>query len=234
MIDNERVLAIILGRAGSKGLRGKNSLVLSGRPMIAHTIAHAQSASTVDRIVVSTDGRTIAEAARQCGVEVILRPAELASDTATVDAAARHAIETSGDDASIIVILYANVPIRPPTLIDRAVALLHNTAADSVQSYCATGKNHPWWMCRMGEEGRMAPFDDHRVYRRQDLPALFMPDGGIIAVRRQSLFTIDPEHPHAFLGKDRRGIETQPGEVIDIDTPLDLRVAEAILVCAVH
>jgi hypothetical protein len=35
--------------------------------------------------------------------------------------------------------------------------------------------------------------------------------------------------PHAFFGCDRRGIETREGEVIDVDTALDLAVAEAIL-----
>jgi hypothetical protein len=56
-----------------------------------------------------------------------------------------------------------------------------------------------------------------------------MPDGGVIAVRRASLFDVREGEPHAFFGRDRRGIETQEGEVVDVDSELDLVVAEAIL-----
>src|SRR3954464_1808314 len=90
-IGAPQVLAIIIGRAGSKGLPGKNALMLAGQPMVCHTIEDALDASTVDRVIVSTDGREIAAAAQSMGVEVIPRPANLASDTATVDAAVRQA-----------------------------------------------------------------------------------------------------------------------------------------------
>ena len=58
---------------------------------------------------------------------------------------------------------------------------------------------------------------------------MWFPDGGVIALTRDSLFTVDPDAPHAFLGSDRRGIQTAPGEVIDVDDEIDLMVAEAIL-----
>jgi len=229
MIDGRRVLAVIIGRAGSKGLPGKNALPLAGRPMICHTIQHAQQSSTVDRIVVSTDGESIAEAARSMSMEVVDRPAELADDQATVDAAVRHAVEALGDESPIVVILYANVPVRPDDLIDRAVEVLSRTGADSVQSYAEVGKHHPWWMVRLDGAGRVRPYDDHAVYRRQDLPPLHLPDGGVIAVTRESLFATDPDDPHAFLGGDRRGVAIRPGEVIDIDDAADLALAESRL-----
>jgi CMP-N,N'-diacetyllegionaminic acid synthase len=231
MRGNAPAIAIIIGRAGSKGLPGKNSLRIAGRPMVEHTIDAAVVASQVRRVIVSTDGTAIANAARSCGVEVVMRPAELASDTATVDSAVRHAIEhcAGGSDEAIVVILYANVPVRPRNLIDRAVETLIETRADSVQSYCDVGKHHPQWMNKIDDAGRVAPYEMSRVYRRQDLPKLFVPDGGVIAVTRTSLFTVEAGEPHAFLGNDRRGIITQPGEVVDVDSPIDATVAEAIL-----
>ena len=222
-------LAVIIGRAGSKGLPGKNSMMLAGRPMICHTVDDALAATSVDHVIVTTDGDDIAAAAKAQGVEVIRRPRQLASDTATVDAAVRHAVETSRAEQELIVILYANVPIRPDDLIDRAVHKLASTGCDSVQSYCDVGKHHPYWMVALDEHERVQQHVANTVYRRQDLPKLFIPDGGVIAVRRQSLFTVIDGQPHAFLGTDRRGIENEPGEVIDIDLPIDLAVAAAML-----
>lgn len=229
MTASDDVLAVVIGRAGSKGLPGKNALPVAGRPMVQHAILHARAATSVGRVVVSTDGEAIATAARAVGAEVVLRPAPLADDLAPVDATVRHAVEASGSTASIVVVLYANVPVRPPGLVDRAVATLRATGADSVQSYERPGKYHPYWMTTLDGDGRVRPWQANTVHRRQDLPPCFMPDGGVIAVTRRSLFTIEPGQPHAFLGRDRRGIENPAGAVVDVDTRIDLLVAEAIL-----
>ena len=228
-------LCIILARAGSKGLPGKNLADLAGKPMIAHTIEHAKAARCVDRVVVSTDGDAIAQAARAAGVEVISRPADLASDIATVDSAARHAVlaaeERHGVRYDAVVILYANVPLRPRDLIDRSVGKLLATRCDSVQSVCPVGKMHPFWMKKLsGPRGDVLEhYQANNIYRRQDLPATYMLDGGIIAVRRDSLFIEKAGEPHAFLGSDRRAVVSQPGEVVDIDSAVDLEVARAMM-----
>jgi len=222
-------LAVVIGRAGSKGLPRKNALPVAGVPMIARTIRFARASRSIGRVVVSTDGDEIAAIARDEGAEVVLRPAALASDTATVDSAVRHAVESLAAGEGIVVILYGNVPVRPADLADRAVARLVETGADSVQSYYRVGKTHPYWMSRLDGTGRVAQFVENRIYRRQELPPLFMPDGGVIAVRRESLFDVREGEPHAFFGRDRRGIETAEGEVVDVDTAVDLAVAEAIL-----
>jgi len=227
------VLAVVIGRAGSKGLPGKNARLLAGRPMICYTIEDAIAAQTVSRVIVSTDGDAIAAAAESMNVHVVRRPAALASDTATVDAAARHAVQAVDSHDPIIIILYANVPVRPDDLIDRAVHELIASGADSVQSYSDVGKHHPYWMVNLDVNSRVSPHIANTIYRRQDLPELFLPDGGVIAVRRESLFRIVEGQPHAFLGTDRRGITSPEGSVIDVDTQHDFAVAEAALESAV-
>jgi N,N'-diacetyllegionaminate synthase len=231
-------LCVILGRAGSKGLPGKNALPLAGRPMIAWSLDHAlaaQRAGHVQRVIVSTDGPDIAAVARSMGVPVIERPADLAGDAAAVDAAARHAVEQAeardGHRCDAVVILYANVPVRPVDLIARAVAKLADTGCDSVQSVCPVGKAHPYWMRTLSGDGGdvIGQYQPNEVHRRQDLPPAYQLDGGIIAVRRASLFRVAPGRPHAFLGADQRAVVTEPGSVVDVDAAADLPVAEATL-----
>lgn len=228
-------LAVILARAGSKGLANKNLLNVGGRPMLAWTVEHARESREVDAVVLSTDSDALVRLAESLGVEVIARPAELAHDTATVDAAARHAVEQyearHGVRAAVVVILYGNVPVRPVDLTDRAVAKLRETGADSVQSVYSVEKMHPYWMKRLGGDSGdvLEMYEPNAVYRRQDLPPVYMLDGGVIVARRESLFVVEAGQPHAFLGRDRRAVVTQPGEVVDIDSPVDLQVAEAVL-----
>lgn len=234
-----RTLAIILARGGSKGVPGKNRAPVAGRPCIAWTIDAAKAARTLGAICVSTDDPQVASIAREMGVDTIARPPELASDTARVDDAARHALDQHpmGRDTPAVVILYANVPVRPAGLIDRAVELLVSSGADSVQSYAPVGKHHPWWTARVeAASGQVAPWEgdvlNHGVFRRQDLPPAFIPDGGVIACTPRALRLQVPgvaPGPHAFFGADRRGVINPEGSVIDIDAPIDLVVADAIL-----
>jgi hypothetical protein len=108
--------------------------------------------------------------------------------------------------------------------------MLIETGADSVQSYCDVGKHHPLWTSTIDlSTSTVTPYQANVPYRRQDLPKLFLPDGGVIAVRRESLFTVVEGQPHAFLGEDRRGIITPPGAVIDVDSQIDLDLAGLVL-----
>lgn len=240
-------LAILIARAGSKGLPGKNAMPIAGKPCAQWTLEHASAAKRVGAVVLSTDDASLQSLARTLGVHVVERPADLADDTVTVDAAVRHAVQTIEGGTPLawttpIVILYANVPVRPAGLIDRAIERLLETECDSVQSYAQVGKTHPWWMVRIApdasgpEAGLVRPWEgevlNHGVFRRQDLPPAFLPDGGVLVVTRAALFHevagVQPG-PHAFFGRDRRGVITREGDVIDIDSRIDALVAESIL-----
>ncbi|MBS0187571.1 MAG: acylneuraminate cytidylyltransferase family protein [Planctomycetes bacterium] len=237
-----KTVAIILGRGGSKGVPGKNTAMVAGKPCVQWTIDAAKSSDHVAHVVVSSDDHAMLDLARASDAIAVVRPADLASDTARVDDAARHAVlafeQTHAEIAehSPIVILYANVPVRPPDLIDRAVHLLRDSRCDSVQSYQPVGKYHPWWTAKLDGDARVGPWEgdvlNHGVFRRQDLPPAFVPDGGIIAVTRRALFLQvagTTPGPHAFFGADRRGVINPEGSVVDIDARTDLLVADAVL-----
>ncbi len=224
-------LALILARAGSKGLPHKNILTVAGQPMIAHTIDHAKAAQEIDAICLTTDDRRAAEVGRAAGLFVVDRPAELATDTATVDAAARHAVEQyekTGRPVTHIAILYANVPVRPGGIIDSAMRHLIDTGADSVRSLSPVTKQHPDWLHRL-EGDRMVQFRKNSIYRRQELEPLYYHDGAVVAVTRLSLFTTSSDDNHAFMGADRRGVVVEDGMTVDVDSMADLHVAEALI-----
>lgn len=238
-----RAIAIVLARAGSKGVPGKNTAMLAGKPCIAWTLAHARAARTIATLAVSSDDPRALAIAQEHGAIALPRPAVLASDQARVDDAARHALEQLSRAHGVevtartpVVLLYANVPVRPAGLIDRAVELLHASGCDSVQSYQPAGKHHPWWTARVDAAGRVAPWEgsvlNHGVYRRQDLPPAFVPDGAVLVCTAAALrleLAGAGAGPHAFFGVDRRGVLNPEGSVVDIDSPLDLAVARAVL-----
>ena len=83
MIKGKSVLAVIPARGGSKGLPNKNILELVGKPLIAWSIEAASDSKYIDRLIISTDSKEIADVAIKYNCEVpFMRPPELATDDA--------------------------------------------------------------------------------------------------------------------------------------------------------
>ncbi|HSZ57358.1 MAG TPA: acylneuraminate cytidylyltransferase family protein [Tepidisphaeraceae bacterium] len=228
------VLGVILARAGSKGLKDKHLLPLLGRPVIAYTFEHARASRRLSRIVVSSDSPDVLRLAAAAGFETIVRPAGLATAEASVQDVMLHALDQvetrPGFRADALVVLYGNVPVRPASAIDRAIAMLQNTRCDSVRSFSPVGKWHPAWMARL-EKDRIVPLQGGSIHRRQDLPELFLHDGAVVAVSRDAMLRgrANPADPHAFFGQDRRGFPVEMGQTVEIDHQRDLYWAEAAL-----
>ena len=230
MIEGKNTLAVILARAGSKGLPNKCVVPVLGKPMITYTFEHARAARLVDAVVLTTDSPQAADLARQYGIDVIDRPADLAGDTARVDDAVRHAVQhyeaaRPGFCADIVIILYGNIPVRADGAIDRAVERLVRSGGDSVRTVAPVGKMHPDWMHKLDGD-RLVQYRPNSIHRRQELEPVFYHDGAVIAVRRQPLMQAASirNDPHAFFGRDRRAIIQGPHDAVDIDEPLDVAV----------
>ena len=110
-------IAIIPARGGSKRLPGKNIKLLGGKPLIAWTIEAAIKSNIFDHIFVSTDSEEIASVSRDYGAKVpFLRPAELASDTATTNDVVTHLVEwfekEYNKEVTTVAILQPTSPLR--------------------------------------------------------------------------------------------------------------------------
>ena len=93
MYKNKTFLAIIPARGGSKRLPGKNTLNLNDKPLIAWSIEAGLNSKYVDKVVVSSDDRVVLDIADKYGVEIIIRPDDLASDMATTVDTVEHILD---------------------------------------------------------------------------------------------------------------------------------------------
>ena len=232
--QTKNVLGVILARAGSKGLPGKHARSLLGRPVVDYSFDASAAARTVTRLVVSTDCPQVRRLAQQRFLQTIQRPADLATDTASVQDVLLHALDQvesrGGFRADAVVILYGNVAARPDGAIDRCVSHLFSTGCDSVRTFCPTGKFNPAWMSRLDGD-KVQPLRPGSVHRRQDLEPVYLHDGACVAMTRDSLTRgrMWRDDPHAMFGEDRRGVIVGEGETVEIDTERDLLLAEAVL-----
>jgi CMP-N,N'-diacetyllegionaminic acid synthase len=217
------------------GLANKHLRPLDGRPVISHTFEHARGARRLTRVCVTTDCPVIRRLAMAEGLDVIERPKELATADASVQDVMLHAMHEvearhPAFRADAVVTLYGNVPLRPAGVIDRAIEHLEKTRCDSVRSFCPVGKWHPNWMSHLDGD-RVIPLHPGSIHRRQDLTPTYLHDGAVVAVSRASMLRGETmrQDPHAFFGVDRRAVQTEMGETIEIDHLRDLYWAEAVL-----
>lgn len=226
------VVALIPARGGSRRLPRKNLVVLGGRPLVTWAVDAARSATTIDRVVVSTDDDEIADEARRAGAEVpFRRPPELSdSDARTIDVII-HAVEAlaaAGDRPEIGVLLEPTAPFRSDGLVDEVVTLLRSSGADSVVTVAEVPHAlHPDELV-VARDGALRAYDDAaslatRRLRGAQQP-VFVLTGAVYAFRIDTLLAA-----HDLFG-DRCVPLVVPWETyVDIDTAEDLRRAAARL-----
>jgi len=225
VIDRRRkICGLIPARGGSKGIPRKNIKVLAGKPLIAWTIEQALASGSLDSVVVTTDDEEIAEVARRYGAAVpFLRPPELArDDTPSLDPVL-HAMDRLTDHDALV-LLQPTSPLRTAGDIDGCVELALSRELDSVVSVCEPGK-HPMWMYRMDKEQHLSRLIEGPEYtRRQDLPLVYAVNGALYFSDFAWL-----RRTRKFVTADSVGYVMPAERSIDLDTPLDWRLAEAIL-----
>jgi len=230
MVNTPNVLAIVQARGGSKAIPRKNLSLLGGVPLIAYSLASAQAATTITRVIVSTDDEEIADVARSFGAEVpFMRPASLATDDATDFPLFDHAVAWLAAHENyhpdVIVQLRPTTPLRPRGLLDDAVReLIDDPQADCVRGVTRANED-PHKMWRMDCSGYLEPLltsDLSEPYNtpRQRLPVTYWQTGHVDAIRRTTITEL-----RSLTGRIVRSVVIDSKYCIDIDTVRDLDLA---------
>ena len=228
MIGNERVVALIPARGGSKGVRLKNLHPLGGRPLLSWPIEVARATPEIDRIIVSTDHQQIADTGREYGAEVQIRPAELASDTATAISVVRYHIKKlreEGETAKYMLLLEPTAPFRLPKDIRACLEMMEGRGLDSVATFGEAHLNpHRAWKIVDGEP---QVFIEGAVpwLRRQEQPEAYMLNGLVYGFVMDKL----PEDSLSILFGRMGAVQIERIRSFDIDDITDFMVANALL-----
>lgn len=228
---NEKILALIPARGGSKGVPRKNVRPVAGKPLLAYTVETALGARELfHRIIVSTDDEEIAAVARECGAEVpFTRPADLAGDRIPMIPVIQHAVrfveEQDGVRLDWVLLLQPTAPFRTTGDLTQAVALAQQGGCDSVISVVQVFAHHPILMKRI-ENDRLLPYciEEKEGTRRQDYqPPAYMRNGAIYLSRRDVLMS------GSVWGQVIRPYVMPEDRSVNVDSELDLKLVELML-----
>ncbi|GHE45283.1 transferase [Streptomyces longispororuber] len=245
-----RVLAVIPARGGSKGVPAKNLAPVGGVPLVARAVRACTASRLVTDVVVSTDDTVIAETARAAGAEVVLRPAAIAGDTATSEAAVLHAMDAwealHGATVDVVLLVQCTSPFITREDVDGIVEAIVTGGADTAHTV-APFHGFVWRDAgdeppaiegeRTTEEGGTTRtvtgtatsggygvnHDKSFRPRRQDRPQDLLETGAAYGM----LATGFRAHKHRFFGHTEL-VRTDPARVLEIDDPHDLARARAL------
>ena len=213
-----KTIAIIPARGGSKRLPNKNSILLNGIPLLAHSILFAKKHSFIDTVYVTTNDENIKKAAIECGAVVIDRPENLSGDFEPTVSAMKHVLQNISPVENVILLQPTN-PLRPNDLLNEAFEIFIKNNCDSLFT---VSRNHQ----KLGKinDNKFQPFNYEIGQRSQDLESLFFENGLLYISKSNLIFDNIIISENAF-----------PFEVnhifanVDIDTQEDLNYAKYLI-----
>lgn len=223
-----RILYVIPARGNSKGVPRKNLAEIDGLSLVARRVISARRSSRCSRLIVSTDDQEIVAEATRFGAEVpFLRPSELASDDASVDAVVRHAMDwvrdTEGLRYDAVLIAQPTSPFATSDDYDAAIAVMQERNV-SVVVGVAEARHPSLWQGPLDRHGLFSVvarrLSARRDLRRQGGPPEYTLNGAVFLVRWDVLEERgtrhgDPSHTAVLSMPLERSLE------IDDDIDLD-------------
>lgn len=222
------VVALLIGRKGSKGLSGKNTRILSGYPCFEWPMRAATKVDAISSCWINTDCEVMKQKAEEQDWQVIDRPDKLGTDRALAEDVFKYSLEVmrSNDvNPDILVLLMANAPTINARLIGEGIKTLKRDP--SVDSAVTCSRYNMWSPLRarvLNSEGLLDPylaFDQHPnadslSCERDSQGDVWFADMGVSVVRAQNIDNMESGLlPQKWMGRKIAPIINEGG--LDID-----------------
>jgi CMP-N-acetylneuraminic acid synthetase len=225
MIRGQQLTAIIPVRGGSKGIPRKNLKRLGRDTLLERAIKLARYSPWVDRILVTTDDPEMHQIARNYGVAAPeLRPAHLASDSATTVDVVAYLIEQAEISSGYLLLLQVSSPLRTADDLATLCTTFENADADAIVSLCRHEEPHPAKL-KVIKEGQVRPFlETGYEGPRQDLTNVYALNGAFYLVDKDVFLTTK-----SFLPPRTIHFPMPPERSANLDTMTDWQIVKALV-----
>lgn len=158
------IVALMIGRSGSKGYKGKNTKKILGKRLCEYPVLAAKKSKYIDKIYISTDCKVIKKTLKKYKVINIDRPTRLYNDKALGEDVFRYCYfkikkEIEPKKIEFVVLLFANAATINSKLINKGITLLRkNKNSDSAVSVSRYNMWSPLRARKIDKKGYLKPF----------------------------------------------------------------------------
>lgn len=230
------LLILIPARSGSKSIPNKNTILLSGEPLLSWTAKVAIDSDLSKNIVLSTDSDKIAQLGKELGLQVpFIRPKDLAQDRTLQLDVIKHAVTLLSENFNMkfnsIMLLQPTSPFRSRESIVKSYDYFCKYNADTLITISDVSKFAP--STKYLVEKSLLPDlfqlellsneKQNRGTLRQDFEQVWWRNGSIYIFKTDTLLNFN-----SLYGGKTIGMPTNSVESVNIDTPEDLALAKII------
>ncbi len=214
--------AVIPLRAGSKGLPGKNTRLLAGKPLYQHAVDTALEAGA-QRVILATDISEVLSASLPPAVHAIQRPSDLCGDAVPMAPVLSHALQLAACSGTVV-LLQATSPMRKAVDIQAALRVFATGQHDLVMSVTKADRGVLKWGRLDGD--RFLPLSDpsYCFANRQSLPPVVRPNGAVYVMNAEWFLKFG-----SFVSERIGVVQMSVERSLDIDTLADFERCEAAL-----
>ncbi len=223
------MLAIIPARKGSKGIKGKNTKIFNGKPLISWTIEVLQKSKKIDDIIVSTDDKKVVDICKEYNIKIpFLRPKRLSADNSMSIDVYKYCInqfnQKSKKQINSFLVALPTSPLRNVQDVNKAIKIFEDSNPDSLIS--CKKNNHPHeWLLKLNKKNIISKLfyetNKQNNYNRQTTKLTYLPNGSIYIFNYKKLLK-----NNSFYSKNTLAYIMPEERSVDIDNINDFKYAE--------
>ena len=224
------IIGHIGARKGSKGVVGKNSRVIAGKPLFEWSLDQLIQNKMVEKIAVSTDDEEIYQKSLEKGcLNIGLRPKELSGDMVSKWKVWQHSlteIKKKTSKVDIFVDLDCTAPLRQEEDISNAIKLFLEKKPDMVISCCDAKKNPYFNLLELNKSGslQVSKKTTNEIIARQQAPKVYEHAASTYVLLPSYLESSNSIYEGYVIP-----YEMPQERCLDIDSNLDFKIIEFLL-----
>jgi CMP-N-acetylneuraminic acid synthetase len=231
------IIALMMGRAGSKGFKNKNLIRINGKRLFEYPLIAAKKSKLVQDIYITTDCPVIKKVSKSYNAKIIDRPKNLKGDKALGDKVFEHGyfeikkrLKKKNKKIKYIVLLLANCATVNTNMINKGIQILKkNKKFDSAVSTSIYNMWSPLRARKLAGDGTLKPFVPFKAFGnvkklncdRDSQGNVFFADMGVSVIRPKCLENLESGLlPQKWMGKKIAPIFSQAGCDVDYEWQL--------------
>ena len=225
------IVALMIGRKGSKGFKGKNTFKVLNKPMCEYPLIAAKNSKMINKIFVATDCPKIKKISKKYGGEFIERPKSLNNSKALGDHVFQYSYfkikKKVKANIDYIILLFANAPTITTEMIEKGIKILKkDKKCDSAVSTSIYNMWSPLRARKMDKKGYLKPFVPFETFGnpktlncdRDSQGNVYFADMSVSVVRPKCLENLkEGLLPQKWMGQKIKAINSTAGCDVDFD-----------------
>jgi len=190
----KKILAVIVARKNSKGLKNKSLVKINSKPCVFWSFKAAQQSKLIDLTILSTDSKKVIKIGKNMKILApFIRPAKLSKDNSNVIDVVWHAIKwlkkNKMFDYEYVMLLQASSPLRTYKHIDDSIKYYFKNSYNDKETLVSVNKAPAkvFWLLRKTKKYVNFVFKQKSNFKRQNNPIFFIPNGAIFFSKIKNL-----------------------------------------------